>query len=447
MNAPTDWVTAIAILSAGLILGLLFVIFNKRKGAPTLGGDPDLERKDLEAKRDALVQQLRDPGLSPDERQRLEVETANVLRKLDARGGGGQAILPVPSSAVSSSPTVSASSTSSTMNPATKGFLWGAGSFAALAALGYFVMQSANPRQEGGSLTGNLPTEQQQQQQQPAPDPMLQGLEAAVQKDPNNLELRNQLAQAYLERENLMAVFEQTKFVLDKSPNDSRALTFQGLVRMAMGERDEATKMMQRATESDPKNLDAWVSLAWVYAQSDRMADAEKMIAEAKKQSPNDAPRLDQVFTAMRQQVAQAANQPQVAGNELPAGHPPVEGASPAAAPTPAPAAASAGGERKIQVTLDLAPGAAQKSGILYVMARNPAGGPPVAVKRLQVAQFPITFDFGSADSMMGQPLPDKFRLEARLDSDGDAATKPPTDPSAMQNDVTPGAVVKLALK
>ena len=38
-------------------------------------------------------------------------------------------------------------------------------------------------------------------------------------------------------------------------------------------------------------------------------------------------------------------------------------------------------------------------------------------------------------------------RLEARLDSDGDAATKPPTDPSASQNDVTPGAVVKLALK
>jgi hypothetical protein len=48
---------------------------------------------------------------------------------------------------------------------------------------------------------------------------------------------------------------------------------------------------------------------------------------------------------------------------------------------------------------------------------------------------------------MMGQPLPDKFRLEARLDSDGDAATKTPTDPTASQNDVAPGAAVKLALK
>ena len=61
----------------------------------------------------------------------------------------------------------------------------------------------------------------------------------AVQRDPNNLQLRNDLAQAYIERENLMAVFEQTKFVLEKSPTDSRALTFQALVRMAMGEADE----------------------------------------------------------------------------------------------------------------------------------------------------------------------------------------------------------------
>ena len=65
----------------------------------------------------------------------------------------------------------------------------------------------------------------------------------------------------------------------------------------------------------------------------------------------------------------------------------------------------------------------------------------------MQVAAFPLTIDFGQNDSMMGQPLPDKFRLEARLDSDGDAATKPPTDPSAIQAEVAAGANVTLALK
>jgi len=68
-------------------------------------------------------------------------------------------------------------------------------------------------------------------------------------------------------------------------------------------------------------------------------------------------------------------------------------------------------------------------------------------VKRMQVGSFPVTLQLSSADSMMGQPLPDKFRLEARLDSDGDAMTRTPADPSAMQNDVAPGASVKLALK
>ena len=142
---------------------------------------------------------------------------------------------------------------------------------------------------------------------------------------------------------------------------------------------------------------------------------------------------------------APAAAPDAMASGQLPAGHPPVNGSAPVPPATPAPAAPADG--RFINVTLDLDPSAAQKTGILYVIARNPMGGPPVAVKRMQAVTFPISFQLSSADSMMGQPLPDKFRLEARLDSDGDAATKPPTDPSAMQNDVTPGANVKLNLR
>src|SRR6185295_8469265 len=118
----------------------------------------------------------------------------------------------------------------------------------------------------------------------------------------------------------------------------------------------------------------------------------------------------------------------QQAAGQLPEGHPPV----------------NAPGERGITVTLELDPSAAGKTGVLYVMARNPAGGPPYAVKRFASPAFPLTFSLSSADSMMGQQLPDSFRLEARLDSDGDAATKLPTDPIALQENVSPGANVKL---
>ncbi len=440
MNAPTDWTSAIAILAGGLILGLLFAYFFSKRRTTVVRDD--LAHKDLEARRDALVQQLRDESISDAERQRLEQETADVLRELDQ-----QPALPMSGSSQPDGlrPAPLA------MNPTVKGFLYGAMTVAAIAGLGYFVMGEAKPRQEGGSLTGNLPGETQQPPQQPAPqqpDAALAQLLAAVQQEPGNLQLRNDLAQAYLERDNLMAVFEQTKVVLAKVPDDSRALTFQALVRMSMGEADTAEKMLRQATQSDPKNLDSWVALAWVYTQQNKIKEAEAMIAAAAKQSPPDQVRLEQVYQQMKAQAAGTPMQSASAsagGGELPAGHPPVDG-TPALAPVATPVPAAAAG-RSITVTIDLDASARGKRGVLYVMARNPMGGPPVAVKRIVAATFPTTFILGQADSMMGQPLPDKFRLEARLDSDGDAATKPPTDPTAMQEGVVVGSSVRLSLK
>ena len=60
---------------------------------------------------------------------------------------------------------------------------------------------------------------------------------------------------------------------------------------------------------------------------------------------------------------------------------------------------------------------------------------------------LPITIDLTSADSMMGQPLPPKMRLEARVDSDGNAMTRDPGDASAVQDGVTVGSSVKMKLQ
>ena len=48
---------------------------------------------------------------------------------------------------------------------------------------------------------------------------------------------------------------------------------------------------------------------------------------------------------------------------------------------------------------------------------------------------------------MMGQPLPERVRIEARLDSDGDAATRNPADPSGAQDPVALGSALKITLK
>ena len=436
-QAPTDWTTGIIIAVAAIILAALFLfLFNRRKSAPVL--DADLERKDLEAKRDALVAQLRAlPDDAVDERARLEAETAIVLRELDQH----QSRKPAASSA-----RAGGASSDSAMDPTVKGFLWGAGSVAALAGLLFFVYQTATPRPEGETATGGLPGAQQQAQAPAgATDPAVQQLEAAVQRDPANNNLRLDLAQMYLERDNLMGVFEQTRVVLDRDPQNARALTFGALVRMAMGETDTAVGMLQQATKIEPKNLDAWVAMAWIHAQTGKMAEAENAIAQAKKVSPENGGRLDDVLSQMKSHIASQGN-PQMAGaqpqGDMPTGHPPVSG-QPAGMTGQPPAA----GAKSMKVTLQLGNPSAPKGGIVYVIARPLTGGPPVAVKRMQVAAFPITFDFGSADSMLGQPLPDRFRLEARLDSDGDAATKPPTDPSAVLAETGAGGAVTLALK
>lgn len=413
MNPPTDWTSAVAILAGGVILGLLFVYFFSRRKAVVRD---DLELKDLQAKRDALIQQLRGPHV--EDRAQLELEAARVMRLIDQHRPA---------------PKTTATPAKAAMSPALMGVLWGIGSFALLATLAYFVMKESKPREE--------PVTQAAPMQQPArgANPVVAQLEAAVQKDPENLQLRNDLAQAYLESENLMGVFEQSRLVLAKKPDDSRALTFQGLVRLAMGEAESALDLLQRATKSDRTNLDAWVGLAWVDIQSGRPKEAEAAIAEAIKVSPDNRARLEQVLMQMKAQAASAAARP--ASGELPPDHPPV-GEAPAGS---TPAAAPAG--KSIRVTIDLDPSARSRTGVLFVIARSGSGGPPAAVKRLTPQSFPLTVDLSSADSMMGQPLPDTVRIEVRLDSDGDPLTKPPTDPAAALDGVTVGSAIRLALK
>ena len=443
MTGQTDWLSAVAILAAGLILGFLLIyFFGRRKAAPV---SDNLELRDLEARRDALVAQLRDGDeLSGDERTRLELETAQVLRQIDRIG--------VTSARKESAPVKTATEQARPeVRRATMiGFAWGAGTMAALGFLGYLVTTSLSPREDQAA-----PQPMQQPQQASRPDPALQQLEAAVKSQPENLDLRTDLAQAYLERENLMGVFEQTQFVLAKQPENSRAMTFEALVRLAMGESATAVTMLEKATKIDPKLLDAWVALAWVRTQEGNKKEAERTMQEAMRRRPDEKVRLQEVLDQMMAHTDDP--NAQVAGNELPAGHPPVGPDSPKVGPATTPAATTpqrvpAANPQAVRITLDVDASARSRAGgnaVLFVTAR-PAGvtaGPPVAAKRMVVQSFPVTFDLSAADSMMGQALPASMRVEARLDSDGNAATRNPSDPVVAQDRVSMGSQITLAMR
>ena len=235
---------------------------------------------------------------------------------------------------------------------------------------------------------------------------------------PDDTESRIAQAKDLFNKDDLSGVFEQTTAILAKHPDEPRALTYNAIALMSMGKLDEARTKLETATKKDPALLDGWVALASAHAQAGDHAAAEAAINSAIKTHPNEAKRLHEVLAQMQ---------------TLPPDHPPL-----ASAPAPT-------NSKLVHITLSLED--TSKSGIVYVIARaDGATGHPVAVKRIDTNAFPLTFDFGGADTMMGAPLPARFHLEARLDSDGDAGTNNAADPKASA-DVSAGENVTLTLK
>jgi cytochrome c-type biogenesis protein CcmH len=352
---------------------------------------------------DALVAALRAGVETSEERAKLERETADVLRALDSRS----AKRPRAAAASTAQPTPAPAPARSS---AFAGFAWGAGSVLVLVGIFWFATQKTTPREEGQQASAMAPAPAQPQQT----DTQLQSLEQAVQKTPNDLGRHVDLAKAYLDREDMMHAYEQTQYVLERQPKDPRALTYQSIVRTA--------------TKTDPDLIDAWVALAWANTIQSRDDEAQQAIDEAAKRHPDQKERLGQLLTRMRQDQKQTAAKP---------------------APAPAPEAPAAGAP-SVKVTLQLAPGKAlPPNAVIWVIARNAgvSSGPPVAVKRIPLGAFPMTVDIGAGDSMMGQPLPPKMRIDARIDSHNNPMVHDPNDPAAAQDGVASGANITLTLK
>ncbi len=81
-----------------------------------------------------------------------------------------------------------------------------------------------------------------------------------------------------------------------------------------------------------------------------------------------------------------------------------------------------------VSVAPDLA-GRLPPGGVLFVIARPGAAGPPLAVKRVPSPSFPLSFSLGPEDRMIRTlPFSGELQLTARLDADGDASSRGPGD-------------------
>jgi hypothetical protein len=104
-------------------------------------------------------------------------------------------------------------------------------------------------------------------------------------------------------------------------------------------------------------------------------------------------------------------------------------------------------GSGTLRGTVRLADGVAPPKGVLFVIARSQAGGPPIAVRRLPAGPFPVDFVLGPQDGMMpGQPLTGPLQLTARLDSDGDPMTRLEGDLNGSAPDVVEAGATGIEL-
>ncbi len=445
--AEVQWQPALVVLVSGMVLGALLVWWVRRRGGPAAtAAQAPLELRDLDGRVAALLLQLRElddmaskrtPEQLARERYALELEAARAMQARATRRPAPEA--PAPTTAGTPGGAGAA-----------RGFLWGVSSAAAVAALLFLVWQAASPRPEGGSVTGTTPgaaPDGGASSGAPSPagpeDARTVGLRAILAKNPEDHEVRLDLARQLLVGRDFMGVWTETQHVLEHEPGQPRALSYQALVRLAMGQGELAVSMLQQAVAAAPTLLEARQNLAFVYASLGRTQEAEAAVAEVSRLSPEDGERIRLALVQLAE-----ARPLKPAPAEPPAGEDPHASLQAPDAPAAKPGqAAGVFG----WIVADASVAARVPPGTVVFVTVREAGvaqGPPVAVKRLESGTFPLQFELGAAESMMGQPLPERMRIDVRADSDGDPMTRPATDAAGFADGVVLGRTgVRIALK
>ncbi len=263
-------------------------------------------------------------------------------------------------------------------------------------ALGVMLTKSVRPREsENDTITGDFLT---------GTTPASGAARAAL----------NEGKQAFGNQDFPKAI-EAFKKVLATDPNNPEAHSYMGFILVQAGHGDGALMAFDKALSQAPNfPMALWGKGMTLYQEKKDYAGARQILERLLNMLPAGEQRNEIVKVL--------AEIPATGGDSTRSG---------ATEKTPT-AAASSSAQISGKITIDpklkanVDPNAA-----LFIIARpgGGAGGPPLAVKKIDKPVFPLTYSLSQENVMMqGTPFTGKINLTVRLDKDGNPVTRTPGD-------------------
>ena len=437
------------VLAVSLVAGFLFVLFSRKQTsdeAETQGRTNDLDF----AKKSALIAlralEMEKDKLSEEEyqleRQSLLAHGAEAMRRLD------ETEAPTEEATMQSEDSTKKNATAldvleqnraamgeeqyqaalaalkagqkrkSGISQRWEGALWVLGIVAVVAAI-YGVLSfggDVKPKaQQAGNNTANTAP--------PLAFPDQEKWEAALAKDPNDIEALNKLSWAEFKFKNdLKKAVEYNERARQIDAKNPDARFYHGLFLYLQRMPGLSFKVLDELLAEHPDHVDALELRGLFYIEEKEFEKGRALVEEAEKIAEDGQARmrLRRLLNSIEQREA----------------------------------AFKENDKTIVSGTITLAgtvPDSVGREGVIFISLRDPAGGPPVAAKKLPVGPFPLSFRVTGNDriGMGGQrPVPDTFKLSVRMDGDGNAMTKEAGLPEFVAEQMTKGQEsLNIALK
>jgi tetratricopeptide (TPR) repeat protein len=374
--------------------------------------------EDLEARRMALMEQIRTLGADRDKlgeaefavrREGLVSQAAAVLAELER-------VESTPAEVVAVERAVASSTTGRRTSPLVAG-LWASTVLMFFGVLAVFLTTSSSERAEGGSMTGGSGG------RQAAILAEVEDAKARLEADEDDLEAIHIVTyHALLNRDldNAMKYVDQAR-ALD--PDSAELHVHLAILQLAVGMHDRAETELDLAVAARPEwgRPYLWMGLVRLYQSrpEDAITEVEKAIGLGLRAD-------EQQFA--RQLLSDARN-PKAAAAQGASGAAAAGGSAPPSGPM---YAGAGGGAVQLAGQVSKPDGDIPADQVVFLVVYRTASGsappPPVATARLTVADLPFAFQFEEGHSMTGGPWPEQVWVKARIDGDGRPGASPSGD-------------------